>query len=252
MTLAYDTAGAGRALLLLHAGVGDGSMWSEHLPALAGAGFHAVAVDLPGFGRSPAATVEDAPWNDVLATLDALEIERVAVVGNSYGALVAQRIAVLAPERVESLVLVSSPATGVEPSAELRDAWAAEEDAIERGDAEAAVRAVVDAWTLPGAPVELRERVAAMQRRALELQLAAAEVPEGPDPLAEDLLALARVEAPALIVVGEHDMPDFHAAADALAAALPDARVTVLAGAGHLAPLEQPRAFRDLLLSFLA
>ena len=51
---------------------------------------------------------------------------------------------------------------------------------------------------------------------------------------------------------GEHDMRDFRIAADALVEALPNAHKTVLPGAGHLAPLEQPRAFRELLLTVLS
>jgi pimeloyl-ACP methyl ester carboxylesterase len=76
--------------------------------------------------------------------------------------------------------------------------------------------------------------------------------PAGSDPLERDLDALSRVDAPALIVVGDHDMEDFHLAADALERALPNAQRTVLPDAGHLAPLEQPRAFRGVLLSFMA
>jgi pimeloyl-ACP methyl ester carboxylesterase len=52
-------------------------------------------------------------------------------------------------------------------------------------------------------------------------------------------------------MVGEHDMRDFHAGAAALERMLPHARTIVLQGAGHLAPLEQPEAFRALLLDFL-
>jgi pimeloyl-ACP methyl ester carboxylesterase len=220
MTLPHDVAGTGRPLVLLHAGVADRGMWSEHLQPLADAGLLVVAVDLPGFGEAPAASTEDAPWNDVLDTMDALGIDRVALVGNSFGGLVAQRIAALAPERIASLMLISSPASGIEPTPELAAVWAAEEAALERGDIDAAVLAVVNAWTLPGAPRELRERLAAMQRRAFELQLDRGEVPEGPDPLENDLRALARVDAPALVAVGEHDKPDFHSAADALTRAL--------------------------------
>jgi len=56
---------------------------------------------------------------------------------------------------------------------------------------------------------------------------------------------------PALVAVGQLDMPDFHAAADSLAQLLPAAPHTVIAGARHLAPLEQPEAFQALLLDFL-
>jgi pimeloyl-ACP methyl ester carboxylesterase len=55
-----------------------------------------------------------------------------------------------------------------------------------------------------------------------------------------------------LLAVGELDMSDFHAAADVLGAILPDARRETIAGAGHLAPMEQPAAFNELLLDFLA
>ena len=90
-----------------------------------------------------------------------------------------------------------------------------------------------------------------MQRRALELQYGAPEPADAPDPLAEDLDALTVYTGPALIMVGEHDMEDFALAADALAAALPGARQETIAGAGHLAPLEQPLRTRELLLELL-
>ena len=50
--LPYDEAGSGPAVMLLHAGVADRSMWDDTLPALAAAGFHAIAPDLPGFGEA--------------------------------------------------------------------------------------------------------------------------------------------------------------------------------------------------------
>lgn len=63
--------------------------------------------------------------------------------------------------------------------------WDAEESALERGDIEGAVGAVLDAWILADAPTALRDRVAAMQRRAFEVQATAGAVPEAQDPLRE-------------------------------------------------------------------
>jgi pimeloyl-ACP methyl ester carboxylesterase len=203
-------------------------------------------MDLPGFGEAPEPPLL-APWTDVLETMDALGVERATLVGNSFGANVALRVAAVAPERVGGLVLVSAAGRERDPSPQLAAAWDAEEAALERGDVDAAVAAVVEAWTLPGAPAELRDRVAAMQRRALETQLAAGEAEEAPDPL--DGRRLEPV--PTVIAVGEHEMPDFPAAAEAWAAELPEARRVTIAGAGHLAPLEQPEAFRALLVGFL-
>ena len=216
-------------VVLLHAGVADRSMWSDHLPPLADAGFRAVALDLPGFGEAPVGQGEQAPWADVLATMDA----------------------VVAPERVSALVLVSTPAPGIEPSAQLEAVWKAEEAALERGDIDGAVRAVVTAWTLPDAPAALRDRVAAMQRRAFALQGDAGPVSEAPDPLDDDPEVLASIAVPALVAVGETDLEDFHTGAEVLSQTLPRSRSVTIAGAGHLAPLETPERFRELLLEFL-
>jgi pimeloyl-ACP methyl ester carboxylesterase len=198
-------------------------MWTEHLRPVADAGYSAVAVDLPGFGEAPVVQDEDAPWIDVLLTMDALGIGRATLVGNSFGGAVAQRVASLAPERIVSLALISSPASGIERSRALEAAAQAEETALDDGDIEAAVEAVLAAWMLPNAPAQLRDRVARMQRRAFELQADADWGPEAFDPVKHDLDALSRVDASVAVVVGEHDMQDFHAAADALVRALPNA-----------------------------
>ena len=249
--LLHDDVGAGIPLVLLHAGIADRTMWAEQLRPIADAGYRVVAMDLPGFGESPPAQ-EEAPWSDVLQTMDALDIDRAALVGNSFGGAVALRVAVVAPERVAAIALVSAPPPDLEPSPELQAAWEAEESALERGDIEAAVGAVLDAWMLPDAPAALRDRVAAMQRRAIEVQMDAGETTEAQDPIEGHPEALARVEIPALVAAGEHDMADFRLGADALVRHLPHARRVVIAGAGHIAPLEQPRAFLELLLGFLS
>jgi 3-oxoadipate enol-lactonase len=138
-----------------------------------------------------------------------------------------------------------------DPSPALRLAWDAENAALERGDIDGAVAAVVAAWTQPHASEALRQRVAAMQRRAFEVQAAAGEVKEAPDPLEEHPEVLAELQIPALLAAGEDDMADFRNSAEQLAAVLPLARHKVIKGAGHLAPLEAPEEFKGLLLDFL-
>jgi pimeloyl-ACP methyl ester carboxylesterase len=252
MALAHDEQGSGPAIVLLHAGVADRTMWAEHLGPLAQAGHRAVAVDLPGYGDSPASPGEQAEWLDVIATLDELRIERAALVGNSFGGAVALRAALVAPGRVSALVLVSAPPPVFEPSPELQAAWDAEEEALSVGDYEAAVDAVVDAWTLLRAPPELRERVAAMQWRTPAFRRGGPEPTPAFDPLEVDPAAIERIAVPALVAAGEHDMSDFRDGAEAMACALPAARHAVIADAGHLAPLETPGAFRELVLDFLS
>ena len=250
MHVAHDDVGTGPPVVLIHAGIADRSMWSEHLQPLAEAGYRVLALDLPGFGETPAH--EQPAWDAVLDTLDDAGVDRFALVGNSLGGAVALIVAVLAPERVTTLAVVSAPPPVFEPSPELLRVWEAEEDALERGDVEQAVAIVVEAWTLPDAPASLRERVAAMQRRAFEQQAGAARTGEDPDPLERDPSALRRLTVPALVAVGDRDMADFRAGAESIARDIPGARHAVIPGAGHLSPIERPEAFRRLLLDHLA
>ena len=251
MILPTDDVGSGPCVVLLHAGVTDRRMWDEHLAPVSAAGYRVVAMDLPGFGEAALPRLLE-PWCDVLATMDALGVEGAVLVGNSFGGAVALSAAVVSPERVTALVLVSAPPPHLEPSAQLREAWEAESDAFTRGDIDAAVDAVLDAWTLADAPAALRERVAATQRRAFELASAAGETAEAPDPLEADPDALGRITCPALVIAGGLEMSDFRDGAEFFARELANARRAVIAEAWHLAPLEQPERFRELLLGFLA
>lgn len=249
--LPHDELGTGPAVVLLHAGVADRTMWTEHLQPLAEAGYRAIAVDLPGYGEAAIEPGEQAAWLDVLAAMDGLEIERATLVGSSFGAQVALRSAFVAPGRVTAMALFSADAPALEPSPELKVIWEREESALKRGDIDAAVASVVESWTLPGASAELREGVAAMQRRAFELQAQARGITDAPDPVEEDPDVLYGLEVPTLVASGEHDLSDFRRGAEELARVLPRAQLAVIEDAGHLAPLEQPAAFRRLLLDFL-
>jgi pimeloyl-ACP methyl ester carboxylesterase len=247
----FEHAGAGPAVMLVHAGIADRRMWRAYLPWLADRGYHAIAPDLPGFGEHALTADPRAPWDHLRDVLDELAVDRAVVVGCSFGGAVALRLAVTAPERVRALVVISSPAPGLEPSPHLEAAWTAESEALERGDLDGAADAVVVAWLAPDAPAELRDLVAAMQRRAFELD-PDGTMPEPPDPLEEHPELLRAIDVPALVAAGENDMPDFLWSARELAEALPRASHHIIAGAGHLAPLEAPEAVRRLLGDFLA
>jgi pimeloyl-ACP methyl ester carboxylesterase len=248
--LPVTRAGDGPPIVLLHAGIADRSMWDEHLAPLAAAGFHAIALDLPGFGDAPLRAGLQTPWIDVLETLDGLGVGQTILVGNSFGGAIALRAAIMDPARFTHLVLVSPPPLEGEPSPALSAAWDAEEGALARGDLDAAVEAVLDAWVLPDASPALRDKVGAMQRRAFALQAQAPPAVEAIDPAAQPG-ATARLTMPTLMIVGAHDFVDF-AATDAVLAGIPHRRREVISQAGHLAPLETPEMFRDLVLAFVA
>jgi pimeloyl-ACP methyl ester carboxylesterase len=252
VVLAHDERGDGPAVVMLHAGIADRRMWHEHLEPLAAAGRRAVALDLPGFGDTALVPGVQAPWLDVLETMDALAIDRAALVGCSFGGAVALVTAITAHERITALALASAPAPDMMPSSRLQAAWDAEETALTCNDVDGAVEAVLDAWLAPDAPAALRQCVGSMQRRAFERQADPPTMSDAVDPLEEDPGLLASLEIPALCLAGRDDMPDFVTSAQRLAEALPRGRYQQVDDARHLIPLEAPAAFRAALLTFLA
>jgi pimeloyl-ACP methyl ester carboxylesterase len=252
MLLPADEAGQGRAVVLLHARPTDRTMWNAHLPLLAAGGIRAIALDLPGHGEARVDNQREvAPWTDVLDTLDHLGVDHFALAGNSLGALVALEVAVAARDRVEGLVLVGYRPHDQSPSARLQTAWDNEKAALATGDINAAVHAGVQAWTSAGASDEVKAHAARMLRDQLGSQLAHGEVPRAASPLSTDPAVLSRLSIPAVVGVGEHDMPDFFQGGEALAHELYAGPLAVIPGAGHLAPLEQPAWFCELLLDFV-
>ncbi|WP_418958693.1 alpha/beta fold hydrolase [Streptomyces tritici] len=251
MMLTHDVAGEGPStVVLLHSGVCDRRMWDGQFRVLAEAGHRVVRCDLRGFGETPI----DAPHThaeDVRALLDALGIERAAVVGSSFGGEVALELAVLHPGRVSALALLCAGAPGHEPSAELRAFGKKEVELLLAGDLAGAVELNVGQWLGPDADEDARARVRLMQRRAFDVQL---PVPDelGPVDAGVDAAGLARIAVPVLAVSGAHDVTDFREIAARLAGALPAARHLELDWAGHLPALERPAETAELLLSFLA
>lgn len=247
LMLAYDVAGSGPLLVLLHSTVCDRRMWDPQWPVFADAGYRVVRCDFRGFGATP---VPQGPHNDaddVLEVADSLDAGPVALVGASGGGKVALEIAARWPRRVTALALVCAAMPGHEPTDALRGFWQREEELIEADDIAGAAELNVATWLGPEASEATRERVRLMQRHAFEVQLAA-PAEYAPVKAAVDLHAIT---AASLVISGAKDLPDFQLIAARLAALLPGARLVELPWAGHLPTLERPRELSALLTAFL-
>ncbi|TXS56552.1 alpha/beta fold hydrolase [Streptomyces sp. t39] len=261
MTLSYDEAGDGPAVLLLHAGVCDRRMWDPQFDALAAAGHRVVRADLRGFGATPVAEEPYTNSGDVLALMDRLGIERAALVGASFGGRVALFTALRAAERLTALALLNAPLPGQGgcASPELIAFDRRETELFEAGDLDAAAALNVETWMGPEAGEATRAAVHAMQLHAFEVQSAAERAVEKEGARyvlsaaeAEGPYDLAGIGIPLLIASGAHDLSDFRAGASHLAAAVPGARHVELPWAGHLPSLERPDEITALLKDFLA
>ena len=252
MTIAYETHGDGPAVLLVHEGVADRRMWRGQVPVLA-RDHRVVAVDLRGFGETLHASGPFSNVDDLREVLDELGIERATVVGGSFGAKVSLGFAVTHPERVERLVLCPPVLPGWEWSERVRRGWQEEEEAFEAGDLDRATEVNLELWVdgpnrgSDAVDPDLRDLVRTMQRHAFELP----EPDPPPEPAPDPDARLADVRVPTLVVVGDQDVEDFLAMAEAAAAGIPGARKVVIEGAAHVVALEKPQEFNAALLAFL-
>ena len=222
--------------MLLHSAVGDSRQWSRQAAAL-GDRFDVVAPDLPGFGTEPMPAEPFSFVDRVVGLLPA------SLVGNSFGGAIALRTALESPELVDRLVLVGSGLPDWEWSEEMRDYFAREEEAVRRGDLDAAAEINLEFWLEP----EHRDELRPQQRRSLELQTAHAE----PEVLWPELPPLESLAVPTLVVVGDRDKEDFQQIARHIAATVPGARLEVVPGAGHLVGVDRSDELNRLLFEFL-
>jgi 3-oxoadipate enol-lactonase len=104
---AHDTGGDGPALVLVHPGWGDASIWSQ-LIAVLPSHYRVLWYDDRGFGRSPLSTTPFTRTDDLRAVLDYAGIRHAVIVGHSGGGGTALSLALSDPDRVTSLVLLAS------------------------------------------------------------------------------------------------------------------------------------------------
>lgn len=259
LRLHVERAGAGPPLVLLHGFTGATTTWTPLLPRLA-TEHETLAIDLPGHGlssapASPARYALARFADDLLRVLDALVIDRFALLGYSMGGRAALRVALRAPDRVAALVLESTSPGIADPArrAERHEADGALADEIEREGVSAFVRRweTLPLWASQHAlPASARSRLRA-QREAndaagLANSLRGAGAGEDEPVLAQ----LGTFKAPVLLVAGALDGP-YVAAGGEMAGAFPNARLTVVPDAGHAVHLERPDALTDAILEFL-
>lgn len=256
----FTTLGRGHTVLMLH-GIGGGHLaFAPQVETLAGAGYRAVAWDMPGYGSSP--PIE--PYNfkgladSCLTLIDALNPpdEPITLVGHSMGGMVAQEVVMRWPHRVSRLVLCgTSAAFGQRRDGQLDPAWA--ERFIQQRtaplDAGLTMGALADTLVPqmvgPGAlPEGLRLALRCM-----------ADVPPSTYRRAQQALvqfdrtaALREIGIPTLLLSGRFDRNAAPHAMQAMAEQIPNAWHTTLEGVGHLMNLEDPDAFDGALLAFLS
>jgi pimeloyl-ACP methyl ester carboxylesterase len=253
---APPSARRGTPVVLIHGHSADLRLWEPQVPVLLGAGYRVVRYDVRGHGRSSApATGYD--WEhylaDLRALLDHLRVERAHLAGISMGGAIALQLALEEPGRVASLTLLDSALPGFAYSPQFEEDIERLREAVRADGPRAALERH---WLTHPIFESVRrhpERFAALRRMVLDYPAADyLDEAEYAPPERPAIERLREVQAPALVVVGGRDLPDFRIIAHVLAENLPRARKLVVPDAGHLPSLERPEEVNATLLSFLA
>jgi 3-oxoadipate enol-lactonase len=250
LTMNMVEAGSGPAVLLIHGLGWDHSLWNPTVERLA-PHYRVIAADTRGHGGSDQ---PDGPYDmemfarDYAALADALGISRVCVVGLSQGGMVAQKLALLRPDLVAALVLVS---TSCKSDPSLRDNMEARIAAMDKaGPAAAAGIAAESIFS----PAWRSANTAALQRFiAWRSAMPAAPLNSATRALYDFNLSgdLPRIAVPTLVVAGQEDVLTRPKGMEEIAALIPGAEYRLIAGTGHMIPVEQPAALAALLDAFL-
>ncbi|GAB4273979.1 MAG: alpha/beta hydrolase [Candidatus Promineifilaceae bacterium] len=256
--IAYEVHGEGAPLVLI-AGLGyDRWMWHKMVPGLAEQ-FQVIVFDNRGVGETE---IAPGPYSagllaaDTAALMQALGIEKAAIMGHSMGGFVAQALAIEYPERVDKLILSATNFGGPnhvritqEALVVLMDTTGDPIERLKRGMAVSTAPGfveahpeVVEAW--------LAYRVAhPIDPAGYQAQLAVGLGLMAKEACFEEKLTV--VSQPTLILHGEADkvVPPENAAL--LAKQLPNSRVAIMPGVGHFYPFEAPETAVAIVTDFM-
>lgn len=270
--LAYDEAGVGPTVVLVHAALADRRMWEHQYRSLA-ADHRVIRYDWRGYGESDDAAGEFAYHEDLLGLLDALDVDRATLVGSSMGGAYALDVALSDPQRVTSLGLICAGLSGHQwppemleqarervhsavPANRLQHYANHTAERVDPADVAAMAAAQVDLMVV-GPDRDRRDLdpevwglAVAMCERVFEREWSGPPAtPREPDQPAK--ARLAEVAVPTLVLAGSADVPAVRAVSTLLAGGIVGARRIDLPS-GHLPPIECPARVTEILSEFLA
>jgi len=257
VSLNYETMGEGPPVLLV-TGLGADSMaWAMNVPGLMGS-HQVITVDNRGMGQSDKPkspyTIE-LMADDTIGLLRHLDLGPVHLVGQSMGGMICQQVALMAPELLRSLALVTTIARVPKAGELLTALWCRN---LTELDIEAFTDFVI-IFTMGAEYIENNyEGVLAFRQMMIDYWKMNPVDPvafrrQTEASLGHDVLdRLGEISTPTLVVAGEVDILTPPRFSDEIAAKIPGAEYTIMKGAAHGLNVEQPGQFNQLLLEWFA
>jgi len=255
----YDQIGDGKPVLMFHGYALNGMMWEFQKTAVSEQ-YKMISVDLRGFGQSSCGK----NWSgnlmaeDVSSMIEDLDLRESIIVGFSMSGPVAFRLALKHPDRIEKLVMVSSilPSTGRPRKLKESQVQQKELDLLTLRGVEAWADAM-GIWKGPlvGNIFKRNPQSRAVWEKMLsrhnqDFLRCMMEARASSQPSENWRARLGEIKQPTLIIAGAQD-ERFINASEYMARAIPEARLEIISGAGHMVNLEKPDEFNKVLMDFL-
>ena len=252
----YEIAGQGTPLVMIHAGVADSRQWNNEFPYFAEQ-YKVLRYDMRGYGKSEPVEGEFSHMSDLVTLLDQVRLtDPLILMGCSMGGGLAMDFALAYPKRARALIMVDAGPGGLDLDLPSPPEFAEAEEAFKAGDLDRVAELETRIWfdglsRTPGQVDQaMRQLAYDMDRHALSLEARGLgkRVPNSPTSAAE---RLGELKLPVLIIVGAHDTPYMHAAADYMLERIPSAQKAVIEAAAHLPNMDRPEEFRSIVEGFL-
>lgn len=251
----YEEMGSGRPVIMVHGGLLDRRMWDDQFAAFAHS-YRAIRFDARGHGLSKAPSGTFSHHEDLKKILDALKVEKAAIMGFSMGGYIAIDVALVYPDRVRALILVAPGLTGYKFESEpLKKNNELFNKAAQENDLKMLVEYFQRSWT--DGPSRTPDQVnPAVREKVRQMSIATLEIwnDESREIRLEPpaIGRLAEIHVPTLAVVGDLDMPDILEIVGLIEKNIKGARKEVINGVAHMVSMEKPEEFNRIVLDFLS
>ena len=250
----FESAGAGPAVVFVHAGVSDRRMWDPQFDFFAER-FRVIRFDLRSFGKSETVDLPYSNRDDLGNVLTFLGIEKAAVIGCSMGGAAAIDFTIEHPERVSALMPVGSGVGGwYEVSDEQVRYFTEYIQLVKDNEIERAREMEAVLW-LDGPARDPSRIDPVYRRRAREIHTDNFSTTRYAHPEKElkppAIGRLTEIKCPTLVVVGDSDAPEIGKIGARLAKDIQGAKLVTIANAAHLPNLEHPEEFNAIASEFL-
>jgi pimeloyl-ACP methyl ester carboxylesterase len=251
----YEMAGSGHPLVMVHAGVADNRMWDDQFEVFAEK-YQVIRFDQRGYGQTKPIDGEFRRYEDLYALLIFLGVQQTYLMGCSMGGGACIDFALEHPDMAKALITVGSGSAGFQFETPDPPVWDAAVKAYEAGELEQVAEYEAQIWLDgPYAPAgrvsgAIREKMIGMNMIALRNEKLGLGKELRLDPPAAK--RLGELDLPTLVLYGDLDTPYIQAAGKYMAEQIKGAKQVVMHNTAHLPSMDQPQAFNEQVLSFLA